>query len=123
VTGPGGILLSIVRVVSRRHTWGMRRIVRYRVKPEHVAENERLVWAVYEELDRDRPPGLRYLTIRESDGVSFIHVAFVDTTDGKNPLTTVAAFKAFQADVKNRCDIPPAPNDVEVVGSYGFGLR
>ena len=51
----------------------MRRVmVRYRVKPDRVEENEELVRSVYEELRRTRPEGLRYATFKLEDGVSFI---------------------------------------------------
>ena len=43
----------------------MRRVmVRYRVKPDHVERNEALVRAVYDELHRTAPGGLRYATFR-----------------------------------------------------------
>ena len=50
-------------------------MVRYKVKPDRVEENEALVRAVYEELAAPRPPGCRYATFRLEDGVSFVHVA------------------------------------------------
>jgi hypothetical protein len=54
----------------------MRRvIVRYRVKPDRVAENEELVRAVYAELAGVQPEGLRYATVKLDDGVTFVHVA------------------------------------------------
>ena len=39
-------------------------MVRYKVKPERVAENEALVRAVYAELARVNPDGLHYATFR-----------------------------------------------------------
>ena len=49
----------------------MRRVmVRYKVKPDQVEANEELVRAVYEELDRTSPAGLRYATFKLADGVS-----------------------------------------------------
>jgi hypothetical protein len=49
----------------------MKRImVRYKVKPDQVAANERLVRDVYDELARTRPEGLRYGTFKLDDGVS-----------------------------------------------------
>ena len=39
-------------------------MVRYKVKPDRAAENEELVRAVYEELQRTAPAGLRYATFR-----------------------------------------------------------
>ena len=43
----------------------MRRVlVRYKVKPGQAARNEELVRAVYEELHRTKPEGMRYATFR-----------------------------------------------------------
>ena len=53
-------------------------MVRYKVKPDRVAENEELVRAVYEELAGTEPAGLRYATFRLDDGVSFVHLAATD---------------------------------------------
>jgi hypothetical protein len=93
-------------------------IVSYKVKPDRVEENERLVRAVYEELHRDQPDGLQYATFRLEDGVSFIHVASLETEDGHNPLSNVAAFKAFQADVRDRVEEGPVVHTVHAIGSY-----
>ena len=96
----------------------MRRVmVRYKVKPEQVARNEELVRAVYEELHRLEPDGLRYATFKLPDGVTFIHLA---DTDGGNPLTELPAFKAFQAGVRERCDEPPVVSELSEVGSFGW---
>jgi hypothetical protein len=97
----------------------MRRVmVRYRVKPDRVAENEELVRAVYEELHRTEPNGLRYATFKLDDGVSFVHVA--STEAGSNPLADVAAFKTFQQDVGERCDEAPVVTELHEVGSFRF---
>ena len=58
----------------------MRRVmVRYMVRPDQAEANAALVREVYDELDRTRPDGLRYATFRLDDGVSFVHVASVET--------------------------------------------
>jgi hypothetical protein len=93
-------------------------IIRYRVKPEQAARNEELVRAVYEELERDRPGGLNYGTFKAPDGVSFVHFASVRTADGHNPLTDVAAFRAFTEGIAERCDEPPVTTELDEVGSY-----
>jgi|SRR5579871_722084 len=94
----------------------MRRVfVRYRVKPERVAENEALVRSVYEELAERGPDGLRYATVKLDDGVSFVHVA---EHDGENPLPGVPAFQRFQDGIRDRCDEPPVVQEVDVIGSY-----
>jgi hypothetical protein len=95
-------------------------MVRYKVKPERAEENEQLVRAVYEELQRTAPAGLRYATFRLDDGVSFVHIAATDTEDGHNPLGAVQAFQAFQKDVADRCEEPPEARDLHEVGSFRF---
>ena len=99
----------------------MKRVmVRYKVKPERVAENEELVKAVYEELARVKPAGLRYATFRLDDGVSFAHVASIETEDGKSPLAGIAAFAHFTENVRERCDEPPVTTELDEIGSYRF---
>jgi hypothetical protein len=97
----------------------MRRIVvRYKTKPEQSDENRRLVENVFQELRSERPDGLRYATLRLADGVTFVHVAVIETDDGSNPLAANAAFTEFQRAIEDRCTEPPAPQDATVVGSY-----
>jgi quinol monooxygenase YgiN len=91
-------------------------MVRYKVKPDRVEENEQLVRAVYEELAATGAPALRYATFRLDDGVSFVHIATV--ADESNPLAEVAAFARFQADVRDRCEEPPVVTELHEVGSY-----
>jgi hypothetical protein len=99
----------------------MRRVmVRYQVKPEQAEENIRRIAAVFAQLERERPAGLRYLTLRLPDGVSFVHLASVETADGANPLTALAAFQQFAGTIKERCVEPPVTSELEVVGSYRF---
>jgi hypothetical protein len=93
-------------------------MVRYKVKPERAEENEQLVRAVYEELARTAPAGLRYATFKLDDGVSFVHIAAIDTADGQNPLREVKAFQVFQKDVAERCAEPPASCELHEVGSF-----
>jgi L-rhamnose mutarotase len=97
----------------------MRRImVRYKVKPDRAAENEELVRAVYEELDRTQPAGLHYATFALEDGVSFVHLSSIDTEDGSNPLTEVEAFARFQEGIGDRCEEGPVVAQLREVGSY-----
>src|SRR6476619_4137247 len=83
----------------------MRRVmVRYTVRPDQAEANAALVREVYDELDRTRPEGLRYATFRLDDGVSFVHVASVETEDGHNPLPGVQAFQRFTETIGERSD-------------------
>jgi L-rhamnose mutarotase len=93
-------------------------IVRYKVKPDRAAENKELVRAVYDELDRERPTGLRYATFLLDDGVSFVHIAAHDGEDGRNPLSDLQAFKRFQENINDRCDERPLASSVHEIGSY-----
>ena len=90
-------------------------MVRYKVKPEQVAENEALVRAVYDELDGVAPEDFRYATFRLEDGVSFVHLAW---TNGDAPLSKLEAFQRFTAQIRDRCDEPPAVTELAAIGAY-----
>jgi hypothetical protein len=99
----------------------MKRVmVCYRVKPDRVSENEELVKAVYEELDRTKPVGLRYGTFRLEDGVSFVHLVSIETEDGQSPLGQVEAFRRFTENVGERCDETPVATEMDEIGSFRF---
>lgn len=95
-------------------------VVRYRVKPESAEENQRLIERVFAQLDERRPEGLRYASFRLEDGVSFLHVASIDSAAGGNPLLELPAFADFTRGIAERCDEPPASHAARTVGSYGF---
>jgi hypothetical protein len=92
-------------------------MVRYKTTESGAKVNEALVHAVFDELRSRAPEGLRYATYRLTDGVTFIHVATVDTPDA-NPLATLPAFKAFQEKIKDRCVEPPVVTELVAVDSY-----
>jgi hypothetical protein len=92
--------------------------VRYRTSEEAAEANQHLVEQVYAELNADQPDGLRYVTLRLADGVTFVHIAFHAVDD--NPLARSTAFAAFQADLADRVVEPPQPSSATVVGSYRF---
>ncbi|MFL5829781.1 MAG: hypothetical protein ACJ76X_07695 [Solirubrobacteraceae bacterium] len=94
-------------------------MVRYKVKPERVSENEALVRAVYEQLAAEQPAGFEYSTYRLEDGVSFVHVS--RSEQDRPPLGELEAFQRFQHDVAERCDEPPVVTQLETIGSYRAG--
>jgi hypothetical protein len=99
-----------------------RTMVRYKIKADRVAENERYITSVFEQLKREAPLGLRYATFKLEDGVSFMHIASLETEDGSNPLAALSAFKAFTADIRDRCEEPPVAVDLQEIGAYAvFG--
>ncbi len=95
-------------------------IVRYKVRPGQGDVNAGFVERVFAELREKAPAGLRYGTVRLEDGVTFYHIASVETPDGSNPLLQMDAFREFQAGLQERCEEPPAPMPGTVVGSYGL---
>jgi hypothetical protein len=88
------------------------------VKPERLAEHEALIRGVFDELARTAPTGIRYGAFKEADGLSFVHFAAI--TADENPLESIAAFKAFTANVRERCESPPVTTELAEVGAYGL---
>jgi hypothetical protein len=94
-------------------------MVRYKTSDIHADANAALIRAVFEELGSKNPPGLRYASYRLPDGVTFVHIATVETP-GENPLPLLPSFKNFQAGIKDRCIEQPVVTELSAVGSYGF---
>ena len=95
-------------------------LVRYTVKADRSEENENYIRKVFDDLLETRPGGLRYASFKLEDGVSFVHLASIETDDGSNPLSQSAAFKAFQERIKERCEKPPVAVDLHEIGSYNL---
>lgn len=93
-------------------------LVRYKIKADRAADNVAFITKVFEQLEREKPAGLRYASFRQADGVSFVHLAMLEAADGNNPLGQLAAFKAFTAEIKDRCEEPPVPVELTAVGAY-----
>jgi hypothetical protein len=93
-------------------------VVRYQVKRDRIEEHEELVRNVFAELATVRPAGLSYAALKLEDGVSFVHIATVTTPDGQNPLTTLSAFKAFVANIADRCEAKLVNVPATAIGAY-----
>lgn len=97
----------------------MRRVmVRYQVKADQAEDNQRLIAAVFAQLEAERPAGVRYASFKLDDGVSFVHLASIETDDRANPLLGLSAFTAFTAQIRDRCVSPPVTVELHEVGSY-----
>ena len=93
-----------------------RRLIRYKTKPELADRNAELIAAVFAELKAANPDGIRYLSLRLEDN-TFIH--FVESeSDSGSALPAMAAFKAFQSGIRERCIEPPQPGGATIVGNY-----
>ncbi len=95
-------------------------LVQYKVKANKAAENINFIKNVFKELKEKSPDGLKYASFHQPDGVSFVHIASIETEDGTNPLSESAAFKEFQKEIKDRCEIPPAAVDLNEIDSYNL---
>jgi hypothetical protein len=93
-------------------------VVRYQAKPERADENQRLIEAVFEDLNDRELEGFTYKVFRLDDGVSFIHVVIEHDVDQRESLQAVPAFQAFVAGVEDRCEIPPVAMGATIVGGY-----
>jgi quinol monooxygenase YgiN len=95
-------------------------LVRYAVKPEHVAENERLSRAVFETLREEAPEQLTYSLYK--NGHEFVHLFVNLGSDESAVITELPAFKAYQKDLSTRYEAPPEVTrlSVELIDSYGL---
>ena len=97
----------------------MRKVmVRYKVKKDRVEEHEALIRNVFEELGKAAPAGIRYGAFKQPDGVSFVHIAFIEAKS--NPHDAILALKALPAPIAGRCAEPPGTVELAEVGAYGF---
>jgi hypothetical protein len=88
-------------------------LIRYRVKPENIAENQRLIEDVFRELHAKSPNGARYLVLKLGDG-TFCHL--FEDTGGAIP--NLEAFAAFQRGGEERRLDEPQRLEATVVGNY-----
>ena len=93
-------------------------VVRYEMRPEAADENQRLVEAVFAELAKEKPEGLRYASFRLADGVTFVHVGTM--ADDGGALARSQAFQEFQREFGQRAVGKPVASDATMIGSYGF---
>jgi hypothetical protein len=93
-------------------------IVRYKVKGDRIQENIDYIQAVFAALEKSKPEGLRYASFQLEDGLSFVHIASIETDNGENPLPAFDEFKAFVKDIAQRCEEAPLASSVETIGAY-----
>ncbi|MEV4110433.1 hypothetical protein [Nonomuraea sp. NPDC049695] len=94
-------------------------MIRYETRPEAAEANQRLIEQVFAELNAEDPGGLRYMSFRLADGVSFVHVAITEGDD--SPLAKSGAFAEFQRELGERLAGGPVRVEATLVGSYGMG--
>ena len=93
-------------------------VVRYKVKSDRADENIQYISKVFEQLQQELPLGLRYVSFKLEDGVSFLHIAILDDDIAGNPLTQMKTFAEFTSQIHDRCEEPPAVTSADIVGAY-----
>ncbi|HKY34927.1 MAG TPA: hypothetical protein VJN18_03205 [Polyangiaceae bacterium] len=94
-------------------------MVRCETFEAHAKENERLVRAMFDELRTRALEGLRHTGYWLADGVMFVHLA-TEVSPDSNPLTTLPAFKAFQAQLKDRRVEATVGTELSASEAYGI---
>jgi hypothetical protein len=93
-------------------------VVRYRTRLDAAEENQRLIEAVFAQLDERQSQGFTYKVFRLEDGVSFVHVVIEHDVENPDSLQDVPAFQAFVAGIADRCEEPPVASGATVVGGH-----
>jgi hypothetical protein len=91
------------------------KLIRYTTSPASSEENERLVRAIFSELSEARTKNVRYAVFRLTDG-GFAHLVGQDSAVGG--LASLAAFKAFQVNIKSRIIASPSFSEAKVIGNH-----
>src|ERR1035438_9735440 len=92
-------------------------VIQYKVKPEHAERNIELLDAVYDEVERTQPEGLGHAVLQLADGLTFIHIA-EETEEAAGGIFRLESFQRFEAGIGDRCEIPPAVQPANELGSY-----
>jgi hypothetical protein len=93
-------------------------VVRYQARPDRADENQKLIEAVFDELEERATAGFTYQVFRLEDGVSFVHVVIEHDAPDADSLQDVPAFQAFVEGIADRCDVPPLAMGATVVGRH-----
>ena len=85
----------------------MKRVmVTYRVKADKAEENEKLIKQVFKQLLKQLPEGIQYSVYKQSDGVSFVHIAAFEDAGADHLFRELPAFKDFGDAIRDRCEQP-----------------
>jgi len=96
---------------------GYKKIIQYKVKADRAEENIGYIQSLFSTIERDQPDKLRFVVFQLEDGLSFVHIAFIETDDS-NPLHEFEEFKKFAENITDRCEEPPEFSMLFMVGEY-----
>lgn len=93
-------------------------MIRYTVRPEHVVQSVALLQAVYADLERARPLGLRFDTFRLDGSGSFLALIESEGDPVAAPHHRLASFQRYRAALSEICTEQPIVTYLDEVGSY-----
>jgi len=94
------------------------RLARFRVRASEVAAAERAIIAFVAKV-ADEPGTLRYESLREADGVSYVHLmAFADDA-AEQSHREADHVKRFAAELYPSCDQQPVFTDLKMISGAG----
>jgi len=96
----------------------VRVMIRYTVKPELVHHSVDLLGQVYADLERSRPPRLRYETFRLEGTGHFMAIIESDGGPAEAAHHHLTSFKRYRAALNEICTQPPTVTSLELAGSY-----
>ena len=92
-------------------------VVSYTVKPGRGQENAALVRAVFEELAKAQPTGMRYAVFQATDSREFVHL-YTDEGAATGTLQALSAFQAFVDGAADRHEQAATFTEFELIGAY-----
>jgi quinol monooxygenase YgiN len=92
-------------------------IVSYTVNPGREHENAALVRAVFEELAKAQPAGMRYAVFQTADSRQFVHL-YTDDGAAAGTLQALPAFQAFADGAADRHEQAATFTEFELIGAY-----
>jgi hypothetical protein len=94
-------------------------LTRYRVKPDHLDQHERLIEAVFAELEATDADGFTLKVFRFDDGLTHLHVVVThDDVEVPDDLEQMPSFRVFAAGWPERCEEPPDIHGATVLGGW-----
>lgn len=95
------------------------RLIRSKINEGNVADVHGAVEKIIQEMDETQIAGVRYVSGRLNDGVTFIAlVEFEDENGGDNPLFALPTYADLLENLKQWAAAPAAVEEITLIGSY-----
>ena len=91
---------------------------RYTVQAAYVAQNQKQISRVVEELRALRRTDISYSVFVEDDGKTFLHLLFCANEEAEQVFFLLASQQAFQAGLaESHLEVPPTMTTLRLVGA------